>query len=252
MRFTKMEALGNDFVVTEMIRPTAEFVRRLCDRRRGIGADGLLVVDDFPTMDYWNADGSPAQMCGNGLRCVARYAVDRGWAKEREWISIVTPVGERRALVDGETITAELGPVTIGGMLKIGERVFHEVSIGNPHAVALVDDPDAVDVDTEGRQVSADAAFAEGANVEFVKVEAPDRIRLRVWERGVGETPACGSGMVVAAAVATGQSTEPVTVAVPGGEAQVFFDNGAAYLVGPAEKVFEGEWPEVSAPVSAH
>lgn len=249
MKFTKMQALGNDFVVAEDIHPTAELVRRLCDRRRGIGADGLLVVDKFPTMNYWNADGSAAQMCGNGLRCVARYAVERGWSKEREWMSIVTPVGERRALVDGDTITAELGQVTIGGMLKIGERVFHEASVGNPHAVTLVDEPDVVDVAHEGSEVSADAAFPEGTNVEFVKVEAPDRIRLRVWERGVGETLACGSGMVVAAAVATGQPREPVTVIVPGGAAQVFFENGAAYLVGPAETVFEGEWPEVSEPV---
>lgn len=247
MKFTKMEALGNDFVVVEGLTPDPDLVRRLCDRRRGIGADGLLVVDDFPSMRYWNADGSPAQMCGNGLRCVALFAVMRGWEKENEWFSIVTPVGERRALVNGDTITVEVGQVTIGGMLTIGDRVFHEASVGNPHAVALVDDPYGVVVEEEGPLVSSDPAFPEGTNVEFVTVEDQRRIRMRVWERGVGETLACGSGMVAATAVAVGQSTEPVTVVVPGGVGQVFFDQGDAYLIGPAVSVFWGEWPELSA-----
>ncbi len=247
MKFTKMEALGNDFVVTEGIDPDPDLVQRLCDRRRGIGADGLLVVDDFPTMRYWNADGSAAQMCGNGLRCVALYAVMRGWEKEKEWFSIVTPVGERRALVDGDTITVEVGKVTIGGMLRIGDRVFHEASVGNPHAVTLVDDPSRVAVEEEGPLVASDPAFPEGTNVEFVAVENERRIRMRVWERGVGETLACGSGMVAATAVAVGQKTEPVTVVVPGGVGQVFFDQGDAFLVGPAAAVFWGEWPQISA-----
>src|SRR5690606_41315128 len=126
MKFTKMEALGNDFVVTEGIDPDPDLVQRLCDRRRGIGADGLLVVDDFPTMRYWNADGSPAQMCGNGLRCVALYAVMRGWEEEKEWFCTATPVGERRALVVGDSITGEVGKVIIGGALRIGGLVFHD------------------------------------------------------------------------------------------------------------------------------
>lgn len=246
MKFTKMEGLGNDFVVVEGLNPDPDLVRHLCDRRRGIGADGLLVVDDFPSMRYWNADGSPAQMCGNGLRCVARYAVERGWAKEQEWFSVVTPVGERRALVDADEITVEVGRVTIGGMLRIGERVYHEASVGNPHAVTLVDDPYAVLVEEEGPEVASDPAFPEGTNVEFVKVDDATRIRMRVWERGVGETLACGSGMVAATAVAVGPSTEPVTVVVPGGIGRVFFDGGDAYLAGPAVQVFWGEWPEVS------
>ncbi|HEX2153405.1 MAG TPA: diaminopimelate epimerase [Acidimicrobiia bacterium] len=251
MRFTKMEGLGNDFVVVEEIDPTPDLVRQLCDRRRGIGADGLLVVDPFPTMKYWNADGSPAQMCGNGLRCVARYAVGKGWAAEKEWIPIITPVGERRALVDGDRITVEVGTVTIGGMLSIGERVYHEASIGNPHAVTLVEEPGEIDLANEGPLVSNDPAFPEGTNVEFVTVEAPDRIRLRVWERGVGETPACGSGMVVSAAVALGPSEDPVTVLVPGGRGEVFFEGGLAYLIGPAVQVFEGDWPIVTEGVAA-
>lgn len=241
-----MEGWGNDFVVVEEAAPTPDLVRRLCDRRRGVGADGVLAVDPFPAMKYWNADGSPAEMCGNGLRCVARYAVDRGWAAAGEWMPVVTPVGERRALVEDEIVTVEVGKVTIGGMLTVGERIFHEASIGNPHAVTLVDDPKGIDVGAEGPVVSADPAFPQGTNVEFVTVEAPDRIRLRVWERGVGETLACGSGMVVAAAVATGSPSHAVSVQVPGGTGRVFFEGGSAFLVGPATRVFEGEWPDVS------
>lgn len=243
-----MEGWGNDFVVLEEVDPSPELIRRLCDRRRGIGADGVLVVDPFPAMRYWNADGGAAEMCGNGLRCVARYAALKGWVPHGEWISVVTPVGERRALIEGDTITVEVGNVKIGGTLTVGERVFHEANIGNPHAVTLVDDPDRIDVGAEGPEVSGDPAFPHGTNVEYVTVEAPDRIRLRVWERGVGETLACGSGMVAATAVAVGSPVQPVSVRVPGGTGRVFFEGGAAFLAGPAAYVFDGEWPDVTAP----
>lgn len=247
MRFTKMEGLGNDFVVIEGTVPDSELVRRMCDRRRGIGADGVLLVDSRPAMRYWNADGSVAEMCGNGLRCVARYAVDRGWAPHGEWFAVDTAVGLRRALVESPVVTVELGRVDIAGTLPINQRVYHEASIGNPHAVTIVSDPDQVDVAGEGRIVASDEAFPEGVNVEFVAAVAPNRIKLRVWERGVGETLACGSGMVVAAAVAVGTTSGPVEVLVPGGRAEVVFREGSGYLAGPAVTVFEGEWPDVSA-----
>lgn len=244
-----MEGLGNDFVVLEDDVPDVDLVRRLCDRRFGVGADGVLHVDSTPTMRYWNADGSVSEMCGNGLRCVARYAVDRGWASTGEWITIVTAVGERSALVEDDDITVGLGRVVIGGTLTVGERTYHEASVGNPHAVTLVADPDLVDVAEEGSLVSADPAFPDGVNVEFVTVEGPDRLRMRVWERGVGETLACGSGIVAAAAVALGTRPETITVAVPGGTARVFFDDGIGYLVGPAVTVFVGDWAPLSADV---
>lgn len=242
MRFTKMQGLGNDFVVLEDTDPSAALVRELCDRRWGVGADGVLVVDRRPTMRYWNADGSPAAMCGNGLRCVARYAVDRGWAPLEEWFSVETPVGPRRAMVGDSEVTVEIGKVTIAGTVTIDGRVYHEASVGNPHAVTLVDDPDRVAVGEVGPVVENDIAFPAGTNVEFVARVAPNRLRLRVWERGVGETLACGSGMVVAAAVAAGMDGEPVEVVVRGGVGRVFFRAGAAYLSGPAETVFTGEW----------
>src|SRR5690606_34783982 len=109
VKFTKMQGLGNDFVVLEDVEPAPDLVRQLCDRRRGVGADGVLTVDARPSMRYWNADGSVAEMCGNGLRCVARYAVDRNWAPNDEWFVIETAVGPRRALVADPWITVEVG-----------------------------------------------------------------------------------------------------------------------------------------------
>lgn len=243
MKFTKMQGLGNDFVVIEGDEPGPSTIRELCHRRFGVGADGVLLVDDSPRMRYWNADGTRAEMCGNGLRCVARYAVDRKWAAAGEWMTILTDVGVRRARVDAEGVTVEIGPVKRGGTVQIGGRTYHQASTGNPHAVTLIEDPDLVDVTAIGQAVSGDVAFPEGANVEFVKLEGPTRIRLRVWERGVGETLACGSGMVAAAAVSIGTSHGPIAVEVLGGDAEVRFERDSGYLTGPAEYVFRGEWP---------
>jgi len=247
MKFTKMEGLGNDFVVLEGADPDPALIRRLCDRRHGVGADGVLAVDSRPGMRYWNADGSSAEMCGNGLRCVARYAVEAGWAAAGEWMVIETAVGPRRARVDDDTVTVELGAVELGENLKLGGRTVRRASIGNPHAVIVVEDPESVDVTEEGARIGADPAFPDGANVEFVAIDTPGKIRLRVWERGVGETLACGSGMVVASAAVSGD--QPVEVSVRGGVARVYFEERSGYLVGPARRVFEGEWLPLSADV---
>lgn len=240
MKFTKMEGLGNDFVVVEGADPDPALIRSLCNRRRGVGADGVLAVDSRPGMRYWNADGSAAEMCGNGLRCVALYAVEAGWAPAGEWMVIETAIGPRKARVDTDAVTVELGAVTLGESLELRGRSVLPASIGNPHAVIVVEDPEAVDVAEEGARIGADPAFPDGANVEFVAIDAPGKIRLRVWERGVGETLACGSGMVVASAAVGGDG--PVEVSVRGGVAQVYFEEGSGYLVGPARRVFEGEW----------
>lgn len=247
MKFTKMEGLGNDFVVLEGAEPDPDLIRRLCDRRRGVGADGVLAVDSRPGMRYWNADGSAAEMCGNGLRCVALFAVEAGWAPAGEWMMIETAVGPRKARVDNDAVTVELGAVELGEQLELGGRSVRRASIGNPHAVIVVDDPEEVDVAEEGARIGADPAFPDGANVEFVAIDAPGRIRLRVWERGVGETLACGSGMVVASAAVGGD--QPVEVSVRGGVARVYFEEGSGYLVGPARRVFAGEWSPFSADV---
>ncbi len=247
MRFVKMEGLGNDFVVFEgPLVLSADRVSALCDRRRGVGADGVLVVTPLGErvrMEYWNADGTPAEMCGNGLRCVGRLAVDRGMVEGAEF-TVETPVGPRRVIV-GDQVTVDLGRVTVTGSVDIDGARYHEADVGNPHAVRIVDDPDLVPVAEVGSKVEHHPRFPAGVNVEFVTVAGPDRIRLRVWERGVGETLACGTGAVASVAVShrLGVTGSDVEVDLPGGTARVRIDEDRSWLTGPARVVFEGEWP---------
>lgn len=239
LQFTKMQGLGNDFIVIEgPQRLTADEVREICDRHLGVGADGILMVGQGEPirMDYWNADGSPAEMCGNGLRCVARYAYDKGWAADRNF-SVQTPVGVRGARVLEDGVEVEIGRPQVRGERDVAGITYRLVDVGNPHAVAPVDDPDLIDVEVIGRRMQKD--FDDGINVEFF-VETPQGIRMRVWERGVGETLACGSGMVAAAMAAGGDNRGEVDVEVPGGVGRVLFRDGSAWLAGPAEYVFRG------------
>lgn len=238
-----MQGLGNDFIVLDgPVSLSAEEIARLCDRRFGVGADGALVVTNGETirMEYWNADGSPAEMCGNGLRCVARYAYDKGWAADRNF-GIQTPIGIRAARVLEDDVEVELGSPKVLGHTTIGDLRYHLIDVGNPHAVAIVDDPGSVAVTLIGPQVATDAQFANGTNVEFASVE-DGAVSMRVWERGVGETSACGTGMVAAAFVATKTDglSGPIAVTVPGGEGFVDFRDGVAWLRGPAEYSFRG------------
>lgn len=251
MKFTKMHGLGNDFVVLEQQpKVSGDLVRRLCDRRLGVGADGLLTAD--PTADgsvlmgYWNADGSPAEMCGNGLRCVARYAHDHGWVTG-ESFTVITPAGPRRVTVhSNDTVTAEIGdphieePATYGDLTGVG------VSVGNPHFVVPVVDVEAAPVAAEGPRLEA----ALGANVEFVE-NTGTGIRVRTWERGVGETMACGSGAVAAAAVAHREFGLPghLEVHLLGGVLTVDLFASPVTITGPATYVFEGTFADAQEPV---
>lgn len=243
--FSKMHGFGNDFVVLAgPLQFPAEDVVMLCDRRRGVGADGVLVVSPGSpvVMDYWNADGSPAEMCGNGLRCVARYAIDKGWAVGPE-VEVDTPAGIRRVRAGEGTFTAEIGRPLLEGEEKVDGETYHLVDIGNPHAVRFVEDPSQVDVAAVGPKVAREAGFDAGCNVEFISV-ADDVVTMRVWERGVGETLACGTGMAAAAAVALAGVDGDVAVTVPGGTGRVEISDGIAWLTGPAEYVFEGVWDQ--------
>lgn len=245
IEFTKMQGLGNDFVVIDgPARLTVDEVTRLCDRRRGVGADGVLVVSPGTpiAMDYWNADGSPAEMCGNGLRCVGRYARDRGWVTEDEF-SVDTPVGLRRVRILAELLEAEMGTPLLEGEEKIEGHAYHLVDIGNPHAVRVVDDLAEIDVRTVGPVVAQQAGFDAGCNVEFMSVVG-DVLTMRVWERGVGETMACGTGMAAAAAVALNGADGSMTVNVPGGTGSVEIRDGIAWLTGPVEYSFRGVWDQ--------
>ena len=246
MDFVKMEGLGNDFVVLDgPLAPTEEEVGRWCDRRRGIGADGVLVVtptSDGVTMDYWNADGTPAEMCGNGLRCVARYSVERGLTSSDEF-TVKTSAGPRRVEVGQSTVRVELGPVeALGDSVDLAGYELAPILVGNPHAVAFVDDCYAVPVEAVGPLIEGDPHYPERTNVEFATVIGRDRIALRVWERGVGETLACGTGAAAAVAEAyrSGRTGPSVTVLLPGGEMAVEIVDTVAWIEGPATVVFSG------------
>ncbi len=239
--FTKMQGLGNDFVLLEGPgKPTTEDVVRLCDRRFGVGADGVLVLSPGSplVMDYWNADGSAAEMCGNGLRCVARYAYDKGWVDGPEF-EVDTPIGIRKVRVREPEVDAEIGPALIEGQETIDGHVYRLVDTGNPHAVRVVDDPGAIDLATIGPLVARQAGFDTGCNVEVISVDG-GQVSMRVWERGIGETLACGTGMVAAAAVALDGADGTVQVTVLGGVGQVQITDKNAWLTGPAEYVFTG------------
>lgn len=246
--FVKMHGLSNDFVVVDgPIDPEPTEIRAICDRRTGVGADGLLAVSPGSggaavRMQYWNADGSTAEMCGNGLRCVVRYAVDRGLVDDTELL-VETPVGLKavRVLPAGD-ISVDLGPVRVHqSTIELHGRPWSTVDVGNPHAVTFVPDPARAPVTTEGPSVETDRHFPDGTNVEYAAVDG-DRIDMRVWERGVGETQACGTGMVAVAAAArrTHPEIERWLVNVPGGTGIVEFDGDRAWLTGPAVTVFEG------------
>ena len=243
LTFTKMQGLGNDFIVLDgPVSLSEDEIRELCDRRFGIGADGVLVVTrgDPVRMEYWNADGSVAEMCGNGLRCVARYAYDRGWAPDRNF-GVQTPIGMRGARVLEDAIEVEIGRPTVAGHTSIDDRRFHLIDVGNPHAVLVVEDPGEFDVLGVGPTVENDPQFSSGTNVEFIKVSA-GVVEMRVWERGVGETLSCGTGIVAAAFVATKTDKLEGTIRVnsPGGSADVELRDGVAWLRGPAEYSFRG------------
>jgi diaminopimelate epimerase len=247
MRFVKMEGLANDFVVLEgeATEVTPRLVQELCDRRRGIGADGLLLthrVDGGASMRYWNADGAAAEMCGNGLRCIAWLAHLRGWAGSE--LTVSTAIGPRTAwVIAPELVKVELGTTQLLGPCRAAGIEFHRVSVGNPHAVTFVEDPDAQPVEIIGPLLQKEGQFREGTNVEFAGVADARHIRLRVWERGVGETLACGTGAAATAAVAhnLGLTERVVQVALPGGNLDVEIDESRlAWITGPARLVYEG------------
>lgn len=243
IQFTKMEGLGNDFVVVdERVHVNAPLVRALCDRHLGVGADGVLRVsseNEAVRMDYWNADGGVAEMCGNGLRCVALFAYENGMETSKTFV-VMTALGERRVEV-GDEVRVEIGPAEVGEPQSWEGETFYAASVGNPHLVGFGGNPDEIDVPKIGRAL--EQATPGGVNVGFAQATSGG-IKLRVWERGVGETLACGSGMVAAAAVGRrlGLNGAIVTMSVRGGQALVELDGDTTWLTGPARIVFRGEF----------
>jgi len=272
LRFTKMHGAGNDYVVLDGIRealpPISPLAARLCDRHFGIGADQLLVARPSSAADFrmeiYNADGSQVEMCGNGIRAFYKFLRDRGHT-DRDAISVETLggvvrpgwAGLDRVRVDmGQPVLAPAKiPTTLatgdGPVLDVpldvdGETLrVSSVSMGNPHAVIFVEDPDRAPVARWGPLIENHSAFPNRTNVEFVTPLGRDRIRQRTWERGVGETLACGSGACAVAVVAMLRRAvdDEVTVELRGGELEISWGgNGApVFMTGPAAEVFTGE-----------
>ncbi|WP_045770527.1 diaminopimelate epimerase [Xanthomonas albilineans] len=273
LRFTKMQGAGNDFVVLDLrdgsSPPDAALAVRLADRHFGIGCDQILTIEParnaaaLASYRIWNTDGSAAGQCGNGARCVAAWLVRDGSASGDRFV-IESPAGAHRIeRCDDDQFAVAMGvprfapedvpligfPDALDEYLlpMHGESVrFGAVSMGNPHAVLEVGLVDAAPVERLGPLLQQHASFPDSVNVGFVQVIDRDRLRLRVYERGVGETLACGSGACAAAAVLMqrGRVDRDVRVVLPGGELRVQWPHAAAPLVmsGPAAFVFDGEW----------
>lgn len=257
--FTKMEGAGNDYVYFDAIRTPfplercSQFARGLSDRHFGIGGDGIIVLTKGETaparMVMWNADGSRGAMCGNGLRCLARLAFDHGHVRVRAF-DVETDAGPRHVeiLADG-SVRTDLGEVRCGSPARIaagGRRIeYVPGDAGNPHAVVFVDDVERTDVATQGQALQARTdVFPAGVNVEFVQVTGPDELRQRTFERGSGETLACGTGAAVAALVARqlGRCAgNTITVRLRGGTLRVLLGGVSLAIEGPARTVYTGE-----------
>jgi diaminopimelate epimerase len=278
MHFTKMEGAGNDYVYVDCFREPMPhdppgLARRISDRHFGVGGDGLILICPSERADarmrIYNADGSEAEMCGNGVRCVAKYLYDHGLVRKSP-LTVETGRGVltlelelsggavQRVRVDmGEPILqSERIPTTLAGdpprevPLEIAGRTLRVtcVSMGNPHCVTFVDAITDALVLGLGPQVERHPGFPRRTNVEFVRVNRPDDVTLRVWERGSGETLACGTGAcaVAVAGHLTGRTQRRVTAHLPGGDLLLDWSeaDNHVYMTGPAVEVFRGEWPD--------
>lgn len=264
IEFLKGHGTQNDFVLlpdpSARLDLTPERVAALCDRRRGLGADGVLRVVRASAlgvesagewfMDYRNADGSIAEMCGNGVRVFARHLVDAGLAEQGEF-TVGSRAGDRPVVVHPDrSVTVHMGPATITGtsVTMVAGRPFSGVAVdvGNPHLVTALDD-DVAGLDLREQPEYDHDVFPSGVNLEFVNVLGEGALRMRVHERGVGETRACGTGTVAAVAATlhlAGTDAGEASVDIPGGRVLITVERGAATLTGPAEIVARGELDE--------
>ena len=275
--FTKMHGAGNDYIFVDCIQNSAperpsELARRISDRRFGVGGDGLILI--LPSdcaearMRMFNADGSEAEMCGNGIRCLAKYVYERGISSNphptietgRGPLALDLLVEEgrvERVIVDmgapilgADDIPTRLGAdLVVDAELTVADRTLRatSVSMGNPHCVIYLERASDEWVLGVGPMIERDAHFPEGANVEFVEVQSPSEVFQRTWERGSGETWACGTGAcaVCVAGVLTGRTERRILVHLRGGDLEVEWDQeaGHVFMTGPAEEVYSGTWP---------
>ena len=276
MKFTKMQGIGNDYVYVncfeETVEDPCETAKIVSDRHFGIGSDGLILIKPSDVadcqMDMYNLDGSQGAMCGNGIRCVAKYVYDYGIVK-KENISVSTKSGIKyldltvrdgkvalvRVNMGSPVLTASQIPVVssteemINAPLKVNGETYYitAVSMGNPHAIVYMTDVDHLDIGEIGPYFENHMAFPDRVNTEFVEVLDDHTLKMRVWERGSGETLACGTGAcaVAVASILNGHvdGEKPVTVKLLGGDLEIFWDRqeNLVYMTGPAATVFDGE-----------
>ena len=279
MRFTKMHGIGNDYVYVngaeEHIEDPSALAVKISDRHFGVGSDGLILINpskcaDFE-MEMYNADGSRGKMCGNGIRCVGKYVYDHGMT-DKTTITVETLAGIKTLELYPENGKVQSVRVNMGRPVFVPEQipvlwkesvecvagaVFETagrswditcVSMGNPHCVVPVEDPYKIPIESVGPCFEHASIFPEQVNTEFIHVEDRSHVTMRVWERGSGETWACGTGAcaVTAACILRGWTDRCVTVSLRGGDLQIEWNEqeDTIYMTGPATTVFEGIWPE--------
>ncbi|HCC08127.1 MAG TPA: diaminopimelate epimerase [Clostridiales bacterium] len=273
MKFTKMQGLGNDFIIinniNEKIDKPSQLAIKLCDRHFGIGADGLILICESNIADFrmriFNADGSEAEMCGNGIRCVGKYIFDNKMTNKKE-VDIETLGGIKKLelIVENDIVSnvrvdmgepilkSESIPIIFNKDMVVDEEFIIDgntykitaVSMGNPHAIIFVENADKIDVEKIGRMIENHKLFPNRTNVEFLEVSSVNKINVRVWERGVGETLACGTAACasIVASVLNNKTNREIKVKLLGGTLNLeWMDNNHVFMSGPAVTVFEGE-----------
>ena len=279
IKFTKMEGLGNDYVYIDATHQELDNVQDLAkfvsNRNFGIGSDGLILIKNSQKADFrmqmFNSDGSEAEMCGNGIRCVGKFVYDKGLTKKKE-LTIETLAGIKSLKLNVEkekvkTVEVDMGepileakeiPVKNAKEFKIKDKTFYKVnleidkdlrqltcvSMGNPHGVDFVEDVSSIDIEKVGSMVECDEHFPNKVNAEFIEIVDKNHIKMRVWERGAGETLACGTGACasVVASTLNGYTDRKVEVELLGGKLDIYWnkENNHVYMTGPATTVFEG------------
>lgn len=286
MKFTKMHGIGNDYVYVncfqETVKDPEEVARFVSDRHFGIGSDGLILIKPSQEadceMEMYNADGSKGKMCGNGIRCVAKYVYDYG-ITDKTRIRVATGSGIKElslTVEDGRVVLVQVDmgapileaakiPVSVSGLCASEKKALTEedtvvsetirvndadyaitcVSMGNPHAIVCVDDVDGLDIEKIGPYFEMHPAFPDRVNTEFIRVLDQKTVQMRVWERGSGETWACGTGAcaVAVACILNGWTEDEVTVKLRGGDLRIRWDRekNTVFMTGPATVVFDGE-----------
>ncbi|MBQ9552497.1 MAG: diaminopimelate epimerase [Clostridia bacterium] len=260
MRFTKMHGLGNDYlyVYGEVPANIAALSQKLSERHFGAGSDGMIYIAPSSVADFkmriFNADGSEAMMCGNGIRCVGKYVYDKGYT-DKTRVTVETLSGIKTLelrVIAGKVrqVSVDMGNTVVSPDKRIdlhsGAITCTPVSVGNPHAVLFVDDAESAPVTTVGPQIEHNDAFPGGVNVEFAQLIAPNTLRMRVWERGSGVTMACGTGACATASAAVSKGLcafgQPIFVQLDGGTLEITVTRDyRVTMTGPAETVYEGE-----------